>query len=132
MKSTHILFSLAILAAAIFAFKALWHTSGSLNQGLSIYAFILLLLGLATTASPIVILLIALRKLNPRDNRGVTFLFIVNSFWGLLLPFEILTGELPNSVPLAMCLASLNLLWAILILILTARKRTGEANHSAT
>jgi hypothetical protein len=132
MKSTHILLSLAILSASIFGFKALWHTSGSLNQGLSIYAFILFLLGLATAASPIVILLIALRKLNPRDNRGVSFLFIINSFWGFLLIFEILTGELPNSVPLAIFLASLNLLWAFLLLILTTRKRTGEANHSAT
>jgi hypothetical protein len=132
MKSTHILLSLSILAAAIFGFKALWHTSGSLNQGLSIYALILLLLGLATTASPVALLLIALKKLNPRDNLGVTFLFIVNSFWGLLLPFEILTGGLPSSVPTAMCLASLNLLWAILLLILGTRNRTGHENHSAT
>jgi len=132
MKLTHIFWSLTILAAAIFGFRALWHTSGSLNQGLSIYVFILLLLGLATTASPVVILLIALRKLNPRDNPGVTFLFIVNSFWGLLITFEILTGDLQYSVPLAMCLTSLNLVWAIFLLILASRKRTGDANHYVT
>lgn len=131
MKLTHIFWSLAIVAAAIFGFRALWHTSGSLNQGLSIYAFILLLLGLATTASPVVILLIALRKLNPHDSPGVTFLFIVNSFWGLLLAFELWSGEIQYSITTAIVLAILNLLWAAIFLVYVGRKqKRGSDNYA--
>jgi len=129
MKLTHIFWSLAILAAAIFGCRVLWHTSGSLNQGLSIYAFILLLLGLATTASPILILLIVLKKVKHRENPWATFLFIVNSFWGLFLTFEIITRDLPQTVALAMFLMSLNFLWAILLLILASRKGTIDPDH---
>lgn len=117
MKLIHFFWSLLILAFVIFIPGLFYRTNGKLHGGQDLFALYLLLLAITTIVSPAMLLLCKASLIKKDTSFIFTLLLVFNLYFGTYGIYMTLTGEILHSLSLAILLFSLNILWALLIIL---------------